>query len=42
MVNIVFYDEVKNELDYNLEYEESAVRLIEPNYKEKEFMDKIK
>jgi len=38
----VFYDEVKNELDYNLEYEESAVRLIEPNNAEKEFMDKIK
>jgi len=35
MVNTVFYDEVKNELDCNLKYEESAVRFIESNNKEK-------
>mgnify|MGYP001044643690 CR=1 FL=1 len=38
----VFYNEVKNELDFNLEYEDSAVRQIIPRNEENEFMDKIK
>ena len=41
ILSTTFYDEVKNDIDYNLEYEKSCIRLI-THPKESDFMDKIK
>lgn len=41
LLKTVFFDEVKDDLTYSLDYEDSSVRLIERKDKDKEFMDDV-